>query len=304
MTSTRKLKRTGNGGRTSQVPFILMAAPFLLFFFLFTILPILVAIFFSFTDFNMVTIGNFVGFDNYIRMMVSDKIFVTALRNTMILAIITGPIGFMLSFVLAWLINEIPVKLRPWVTFFIYAPSLSGNAFFIWTYMFSADNYGLVNSIAMKLGIISAPIAWLTDVKYNLTIVILVSVWMSFSSGFLSFRAGLQGLDRAYFEAAAIDGLRNRWQELYFVTFPQMGPQLMYGAVMSISSAFATGAVSAALTGNPSTNYSTHTWLLHIQDYATTRFEMGYASALTVVLFIVMVLCWLLIQKVLRKFTS
>lgn len=279
-----------------------MLVPFLVFFVLFTIAPILISIFFSFTDFNLVSINNFVGFKNYLRMFLSDKIFIIALKNTMILAIITGPVGFILSFVLAWLINEIPVKLRGLVTFFVYAPSLSASTYAIWQYIFSADSYGLVNSVAMQMGIISEPISWLTNSSYNLNVVIIVSVWMSFSSGFLSFRAGFQGLDRAYFEAAAIDGLRNRWQELYYVTFPQMGPQLMYGAVMSISSAFATGAVSQTLTGFPSSNYSTHTWLLHINDYALNRYEMGYASALAVVLFIVMVLSWLLISKVLRKF--
>ncbi len=285
-----------------QTPFIWMLVPFLVFFVLFTIAPILISIFFSFTDFNLVSINNFVGFKNYLRMFLSDKIFIIALKNTMILAIITGPVGFILSFVLAWLINEIPVKLRGLVTFFVYAPSLSASTYAIWQYIFSADSYGLVNSVAMQMGIISEPISWLTNSAYNLNVVIIVSVWMSFSSGFLSFRAGFQGLDRAYFEAAAIDGLRNRWQELYYVTFPQMGPQLMYGAVMSISSAFATGAVSQTLTGFPSSNYSTHTWLLHINDYALNRYEMGYASALAVVLFIVMVLSWLLISKVLRKF--
>ena len=156
----------------------------------------------------------------------------------------------------------------------------------------------------MRLGLISSPVSWLTNSKYNLIVVIIVSVWMSFSSGFLSFRAGFQALDRAYFEAAAIDGLRNRWQELYFVTLPQMGPQLMYGAVNSIASAFAVGSVSQALTGFPSSNYSTHTWLLHINDYALNRYEMGYASALAVVLFLVMVLAWLFISKVLKKFTD
>ncbi len=296
-----KLKRKEKFS-SAQTPFIWMLVPFLVFFVLFTIAPILISIFFSFTDFNLVSINNFVGFKNYLRMFLSDKIFIIALKNTMILAIITGPVGFILSFVLAWLINEIPVKLRGLVTFFIYAPSLSASTYAIWQYIFSADSYGLVNSVAMQMGIISEPISWLTNSSYNLNVVIIVSVWMSFSSGFLSFRAGFQGLDRAYFEAAAIDGLRNRWQELYYVTFPQMGPQLMYGAVMSISSAFATGAVSQTLTGFPSSNYSTHTWLLHINDYALNRYEMGYASALAVVLFIVMVLSWLLISKVLRKF--
>ncbi len=287
---------------SSNFAFILMELPFIIFFFVFTVLPILVSIFFSFTDFNLVSINHFVGFDNYIRMFLSDKIFVKALRNTLILAVVTGPIGFMLSFVLAWLINEIPVKMRGMVTFFIYAPSLTANVFVIWKYIFSSDTYGLINSVGMQLGLLPEPVSWLTNPSYNLTVVTIVTLWMSFSAGFLSFRAGLQSLDRSYFEAAAIDGLRNRWQELYYITFPQMGPQLMFGAVNSIAGAFAVGNVNSQLTGMPSSQYSTHTWLLHIQDYALTRFEMGYSSALAVMLFIVMVISWLIINKVLKKF--
>ena len=299
MSRPKKVKSVSQAG---QLPLILMQVPFLIFFVLFTIIPIIISVFFSFTDFNMVTINNFVGVDHYIRMFLSDKIFLKALGNTFTLAVITGPVGFILSFVLAWLINEVPRKLRALTTFCIYAPSLAGSIYVIWQYIFSADSYGLVNNIAMELGFISKPISWLTEAKYSLTCVIIVTVWMSFSSGFLSFRAGFQALDPVYYEAAALDGLRNRWQELYFVTFPQMGPQLMFGAVQSISSAFAVGGVNATLTGNPSSGYATHTWLLHINDYANVRYEMGYACAMAVVLFFVMVLAWLLINKVLRRF--
>lgn len=287
---------------TTDFSFFLMELPFIVFFIIFTVLPILVSIFFSFTDFNLVSVNHFVGFDNYIRMFLSDKIFIKALKNTLILAVITGPIGFILSFVLAWLINEIPVKLRAMVTFFIYAPSLTANVFVIWQYIFASDSYGLINSVGMQLGLLPGPVSWLTTPEYNLAVVTIVTLWMSFSAGFLSFRAGLQSLDRSYFEAAAIDGLRNRWQELYYITFPQMGPQLMFGAVNSIAGAFAVGNVNSQLTGMPSSQYSTHTWLLHIQDYAMTRYEMGYSSALAVVLFIVMVISWLIINKVLNRF--
>lgn len=287
---------------SQQRAIALMAVPFLIFFCIFTIIPIFVAIFFSFTDFNLVSINNFVGFDNYLRMFFSDKIFLKGVSNTMILAVITGPVGFMLSFVFAWLINELPKMFRSFVTFCIYAPSLTANVFVIWKYIFASDSYGLINSVGMQLGLLTKPISWLTDEKYALIAVIIVTLWMSFSTGFLSFRAGFQALDPTYYEAAALDGLRNRWQELYFVTFPQMGPQLMFGAVMSISSAFAVGNVNEQLTGMPSSGYSTHTWLLHINDYALNRYEMGYSCALAVVLFVVMVLAWLLINKVLKRF--
>ncbi len=300
MKTAKNLKVKGRNSQ--QTALAIMVAPFLFFFCLFTIIPIFVAIFFSFTDFNLVTINNFVGFDNYIRMFLSDKIFLKGVSNTMILAVVTGPVGFMLSFLFAWLINEVPKKLRAFVTFCIYAPSLTANVFVIWKYIFASDSYGLVNSVGMQLGFLNKPISWLTDANYSLTVVIIVTLWMSFSTGFLSFRAGFQALDSTYYEAAALDGLRNRWQELYFVTFPQMGPQLMFGAVMSISGAFAVGNVNEQLTGMPSSGYSTHTWLLHINDYALTRYEMGYSCALAVVLFAVMVLAWLLINKVLKRF--
>lgn len=288
--------------RNSNRVFFLMLLPFLIFFSLFTLLPIISSIVLSFTDFNLVSINNFTGLSHYSRILFSDKIFTVALSNTLILALIVGPLGYILSFVLAWLINEIPKSVRGFVTLLIYAPSLTSNVYVMWKYIFAADSRGFINNLIIKLGIVPSPVNWLTSEQYGLIIVAIVCLWMSFGTGFLSFRAGLQSLDRSYYEAAAIDGLKNRWQELYYVTFPQMGPQLMFGAVMSISSAFAVGAVNKELTGFPSSNYSTHTWLLHIEDYAFNRYEMGYASALAVILFAVMLLTWLLVNKVLKRF--
>ena len=252
----------------------------------------------------MVTINNFVGFDNYIRLFLEDEIFIISLKNTLIYALITGPVGFILSFVIAWFINELGRALRTFVTFVVYSPALAGNIFFIWLYIFSSDSRGFLNDVLMKLGIITDPIEWLTNTDYSFGIVMIVIIWMSFGTGFLSFVAGLKALDRSYFEAAAIDGLKNRWQELYYVTFPQMGPQLMFGAVMSISSAFAVGAVNRALTGFPSTDYSTHTILLHMTDYATVKFEMGYSAAISVVLFAMMLVFYLIVSKVVSKFSD
>lgn len=282
----------------------MLVAPFAISFLIFTVLPILSSVFLSFTDFNLVKIKHFVGFENYISIFLEDDVFMIALKNTLILALITGPIGFIVSFVVAWLINELNRAVRSVVTLIVYSPALAGNVYVIWQYIFSSDSRGLINTVLMKLGIISDPILWLTDTKYNFGIVILVTIWMSFGTGFLSFVAGLKALDRSLYEAAAIDGLKNRWQELYYVTFPQMGPQLLFGAVMSISGAFAVGNVNATLTGNPSPDYSTHTILLHITDYANNRYEMGYAAALAVVLFVIMVLVWALINKVLKKFNG
>ena len=162
----------------------------------------------------------------------------------------------------------------------------------------------MINGLLMRMGLIDEPILWLTDPQMSLGIVILVHIWLSLGAGFLAFIAGLQNIDRSQYEAGAIDGVRNRWQELWHITLPQMVPQLLIGAVLSISSAFAVGYQNALLTGNPSTDYSTHTVLLHMTDYGYTRFEMGYACAVAVVLFVLMVGTWLVINRGLRRMSS
>lgn len=285
-----------------QLPFILMVLPFFLAFLIFTLIPMLAAVALSFTDYNLLQVNHFVGFDNYIRMLFEDDIFMLSLKNTLMMAIITGPIGFVLSFVIAWLINELGRVTRTIVTFIVYSPALVGNVYFIWKFIFASDSRGFLNNLLMQMGIIADPISWLTDTDYNMAIVILVTVWLSFGTGFLSFVSGLKALDPSYYEAAAVDGLKNRWQELYYVTFPQMGPQLMFGAVMSISSAFAVGAVNAELTGNPSSNYQTHTLVLYMSDFANLRYEMGYACAVAVVLFLLTIFTKQLINLMLKPF--
>lgn len=278
-----------------------LLSPFVLLFTVFIVIPIFSSIVLSFTSFNMLQMPKFVGFDNYIRMFLEDDIFVKALKNTLVFALITGPLGYVLSFVVAWLINEMNRVFRWLLVLIMYAPTLAGNIYYIWTYIFSGDKKGLVNNFLIQSGVINDPIQWLTDSSYNVSVVLIVIVWMSLGSGFLAFVAGFNALDRSYFEAAAIDGVQNRFQELWYITIPQMGPQLLFGAVMSISSAFAVGYANAAITGFPSSNYSTHTLLLHMLDYGTIRFEMGYASALAVVLFGIMLATWVLIRKLLNK---
>ena len=287
-----------------SIPFYVLMAPFTICFILFTLVPIAAAIVLSLTDFNMVQMPAVVWFDNYIRILIADEIFMKALKNTLIFAAVIGPVGYILSFIVAWLINELGRKTRTFITFLVYAPALSANVYFIWQYLFSSDSSGFLNNLLIRMGFMSDPIAWFTDTKYNFGALLVVMIWVSFGTGFLAFVAGLQSLDRTYYEAAALDGLKNRWQELYYVTFPQMGPQLLFGAVMSISGAFAVGYHNAALTGFPSTDYSTHTVLLHSIDYADNRYELGYASAVSVVLFVLMILSWVLVSKVLKKFND
>jgi len=279
----------------------LMMLPYMIGFALFTILPVLISLYLSFTSFNMLQWPTFIGFKNYLTLFLDDEIFITAIKNTLIIAIITGPFGYLLSFVFAWLINELPNKLRIVMTLVFYAPSLAGNAISVWALIFSSDIYGYANAFLIKWGFLSEPITWLTNAKYILPIVIIVQLWMSLGINFLSLIAGLKGVDKTLYEAGAVDGIKNRWQELWYITLPSLKPQLMFSAVIQISSALGVGAITTALCGFPSVSYAGHTIVNHLTDYGSLRYEMGYASAIATLLFVVSIGLNKLIQRIIRK---
>ena len=183
----------------------LMIAPFYLIFTVFVIAPIAIAMFFSLTDFNMLQMPHFTGLENYLTLFFEDDVFLTAVRNTLIFAVITGPISYFACFFFAWMINELPKGLRAVLTFVFYAPAMSGMLYVIWSYIFSGDIYGLLNQLLMSLNIITEPIQWLTDSSTVLTVIIIVQLWMSLGTSFLAFIAGHQNVDRTLYEAGAVD---------------------------------------------------------------------------------------------------
>ncbi len=279
----------------------MMMAPYFILFFFFTVLPVAMSIFFSFTYYNMLEMPEFIGWKNYIKLFLEDDIFLVSLKNTLILAVITGPVSYFLCLLFAWIINEFKGWLRAFLTLIFYAPSICGNAYVVWNLILSGDRYGYLNGILLKLGILDEAIVWMKTEEYVLPMLIVVQLWLSLGTGFLSFIAGLQTVDKSLYEAAALDGVRNRWQELWYVTLPAMKPQLMFGAVMQITQSFAIADVSIQLAGNPSVNYSGATVVTHLLDYGTVRFEMGYASAIATVLFLLMVGSNKLVQKLLGR---
>lgn len=279
----------------------LFLAPYLILFAMFYIFPVVASIFFSFTYYNILESPRFIGLQNYIALILEDDIFLTSIKNTFMIAIITGPLGYILSFLFAWLINELPRWIRSVAVIVFYAPSIAGNCYVIFSVFFRGDAYGYVNAALMNMGIIDTPILWLINPTYMLPICMLVILWMSLGTGFLSFVAGLQGIDKSQFEAGYIDGVKNRWQELWFITLPNMKPMLMFGAVMSITQAFGVCDVTMALCGYPSTDYAARTIVTHLFDYGFSRFEMGYACAIATVLFLIMILCNKAIQNLLNR---
>ena len=279
----------------------LFLAPYAILFTMFYIFPVVASIFYSFTYYNILEKPRFIGLQNYIALILEDDIFLTSIKNTFMIAIITGPLGYILSFLFAWLINELPRWIRSVAVIVFYAPSIAGNCYVIFSVFFRGDAYGYVNAFLMNVGIIDKPILWLINPDDMLPICMLVILWMSLGTGFLSFVAGLQGVDRSQFEAGYMDGIKNRWQELWFITLPNMKPMLMFGAVMSITQAFGVCDVTMALCGYPSTDYAARTIVTHLFDYGFSRFEMGYACAIATVLFLIMILCNKAIQNLLSR---
>ena len=301
MKSNSRLSKRRTNAHSEDIHYYIMFAPFFLMFFAFTVLPVLSSIVLSFTNYDMISLPKFNGVDNYARMFLNDKTFTITLKNTILLAIITGPVGFMLSFVLAWFINEFSPLVRTVLSFLFYAPALVGNAYFVWSILFSGDSYGYINSFLLSAGFITEPIQWLKNADYVMPIIVVVQLWQSMGVSFLANISGLQNVNSEMYEAGAIDGIRNRWQELWFITLPQLKPQLMFGAVMSITGAFTVGNVGAMLCGNPSTEYAVHTLVNHMTDYATVKYEFGYACAIATLLFLAMIACNELIKLLLKN---
>lgn len=294
MSKTRKKKWTKR-----DVEGYLLLAPFALLFLLFILAPILWSAGLSVTNYNIVQPMTFAGLKNYVALFTEDDLFLKSIANMLYFAVISGPLGFMCSFFFAWVINQL--KFTKAYSLAFYAPSIvSGIAIsVIWLYLFSSDRYGLVNTLLLDLGMIQSPILWTKDPAYIMPLIILISVWMSMGSGFLTNLAGLTGLNPELAEAAAIDGVKNRFQELFFVVLPQMRPYLLYNAIMAVVGSLNVYDIMVSVAGFPSPDYSAHTIVTHMYNYAFIRFELGYASAIAVVLFAMNFICGRICMKAL-----
>lgn len=283
----------------------LMLLPFMLLFTVFTIVPVIMSLPVGLTDFDMASFPpKWVGLSNFYNLFLNDSVFIKSIRVTLVFALFTGPLSYFLSFLLAWLINETSRTFKVIFTLIFYAPSMASGVYAVWQLIFSGDTYGIANSLLINLGITPSPIQWLTDSRYILTVVIIVQLWVSMGAGFLAMRAGFQNIDPALYEAGAVEGIKNRWQELIYITIPGMGPSLMFAAVMQIVSAFTADIVARSLVGLPSTDYAAHTIMTHAYDYGWVRFEMGYASAICTILFVAMYAANRLISRILGKYTE
>ena len=278
----------------------LFMAPYAIVFVIFILIPVVLAVILSFTNFNAIEFPSPVGFLNYITLITSDEVFMQyVLPNTVVYAVVVGIGGYVLSFILAWALCNLTKLPRTIFALILYSPSMTTGVAMtvLWKVIFSGDQTGLLNSWLINLGIITDPIIWLVNTNYLLPIVIIIGLWSSMGIGFLSMIAGILNSDESLYEAAAIDGVRNRFQEMIYITSPQMKPQMLFAAVMSIVGAFQNGMISTLLTGNPSPGYAAQLIVNHIEDYGYIRYEMGYASAKSVILLLFIYI----ISKVVRK---
>ena len=269
----------------------LFMLPYFLLFMVFIVLPVIVAIVLSLTFYDMVGKPYWIGLKNYAYLFTSDEEFMKyIIPNTIKFSVICGPVGYMLQFFLAWLLAQVPHGLRTVLAVIFYSPSLTAGVTMgvVWKILFAGDQTGYLNSILIELGLIVEPIAYLQSTEYLFTIMIIVTLWGSMGVGFLAMLAGILNIDNEIYEAAYLDGMKSRFQEIFYITIPSMKPQMLFGAVMAIVGTFGAGSIGVDLSGsNPTPQYAGSLILNHIQDYGFIRFEMGYAAAISVILLVI-----------------
>lgn len=284
-TLTHRWQAIRQAWRQYHVLYLFML-PFGVLFLIFVVAPVLTAVYLSFTYFNVLEPPRWIGLSNYRLLFVEDDIFLIAVKNTLLFSLVTGPLGYAISLTLAWFINRL--RVRQIYTLAFYTPSITSSIAMsvVWLYIFANDRYGLLNYLLIEIGLVNEPVAWLYEQSTILPVIIVISLWMSMGTSFLVFLAGLQDVPIELYEAGMVDGVRNALQEVFYITLPVMRPQLLFGAVMAIVNSFAVFQVAAQVAGLPSPLYAGHTIVAHLYDYGFIRFEMGYASAVAVVLFV------------------
>lgn len=265
--------------------------PYIILFTTFIIIPVGAAILLSFTSFNGIQSPSFTGLSNYVSLITQDNVFMQkVVPNTLTFALVVGPGGYILSFILAWALAQVPKKARTVLALIIYSPSMTAGVAMavVWTIIFNGDQSGYLNSLLISLGIITEPVQWLQSPQYLMKIMIFVSLWGSMGVGFLAMLSGVLNINSEVYEAGYIDGIKNRFQEVIYITIPSMRPQMLFGAVMAVVGTFQAGAIGVALSGsNPTPQYAGQLMVNHLEDYGFIRYEMGYAAAISVALLLI-----------------
>lgn len=281
-----------------NIDLIFFLGPYMAVFFIFTILPVIVAYILAFTQFDSLQMPVWVGLQNYERLFLEEQYFGIALQNSFILASLSGPLNYFVAFIFAWILNEVPPKPRTVLTLLFYIPSMVGGFQFLLDLLLSQDKYGWINGWLIQLGFIDEPLqfAKMTDIMIPLAVIIML--WNALGQQFLIFISSLQGVDKSLYEAGAVDGISNRWQELYYITLPAIKGQLALNAILTITSAVAI--VAPAYFGNPTQDYRLYTLQMMVNDY-TSRLELGYVTAMSSIMFVISLTVNKIVQYLIGK---
>lgn len=279
--STSPRRRLSVRARREAVAGYLFIAPWLLGLVIFTVGPIIVSLYLSMTNYEVVRPPEFNGLANY-RFLFKDRLFWQALRVTSTYVFISVPLGLVLSFAVAMLMNQKLRFLGLWRTIF-YVPNLVPiiASSVLWLWLFNPQ-FGLFNVLLQSIGI-EGP-NWLGHTQWALPSLILMSLW-SVGGPMLIYLAGLQGIPTDLYEAADIDGA-GAWTKFFAVTIPMMTPVIFFNLVLGMIAAFQTFAQAFVMTeGGP--RYATLFYVLYLYQNAFQFFRMGYAAALAWILFII-----------------
>ena len=269
----------------------IFSLPFIIGFLAFTLIPIAVSMYYSVTDYKLGQTPAFIGIKNYLELL-KDERFINSVKVTLIYVVTSVPTKLIFALFVAYLLTQG----RRGVTFYrslYYVPSLIGGSIavaLVWKTIFSRK--GLANTILASLGL--QKLSWLGDPKLSMGILVLMSAWQ-FGSSMIIFAAGLKEIPGSYYEAAEIDGA-NKWQRFLRITLPCLSPIILYNLVMQTITAFMAFTQAFVITqGGP--NDATNFYALYVYNHAFKWSNMGYASAMSWLMLVLISLITLILFK-------
>jgi multiple sugar transport system permease protein len=284
-TSVRTFKKASRKKIYDNIAGYAFIAPALIGFLSFTLFPVIAAFFIGFLDWDILTPPKWVGFDNYITLF-KDEVFLISLKNTVMWVIYYVPASIAVSLALALAMNMPLRGISAFRTIFyipVISPLLAVALLFVWLYN---PDFGLINFMLSLAGI--EPIMWLTSETLALPSIAIMAVWKNAGWNMLIFLAALQGIPKHLYEAADLDGA-TKWQKFWSVTFPLLTPATFFIVIMSFIGAFQVfGEIYVMTNGGP--GYSTHTLAYYLWANAFKFNKMGYAGAISMIMFLLILL--------------
>jgi multiple sugar transport system permease protein len=271
----------------------LFITPWILGFILFTLGPTLASLYFSFSEYDIISPPEWVGLRNYISLF-EDPLFWQSLKVTLYYAALALPLNLVVGFLLAVLLNQKVPGVNIWRTIYYLPSVIAGVAVaLLWVRIFN-PKIGLLNPFLANFGI-KGP-GWLQDPDWAIPSLVIMSLW-SVGGTMIIYLSGLQGVPTTLYDAAKVDGA-SRWQTFIHVTVPMMTPVIFYNLVMGLISTFQYFTVAYTATdGTGSPVHSTLFYNLYLYQNAFRYTEMGYASAMAWVLLVIVLALTLLVFR-------